>query len=36
MGDGIIRMGNSSYAKYEELLMRRDDVRKQAFQHERA
>ena len=36
MDDGIIRMGNSSYAKYEELLMRRDDVRKQAFQHERA
>lgn len=36
MGDEIIRVSNSSYAKYEELLTRRDEVRKQAFQHERA
>ena len=36
MSDEIIRVSNSSYAKYEELLTRRDEVRKQAFQYERA
>ncbi|MCR5502756.1 MAG: hypothetical protein K6F53_07090 [Lachnospiraceae bacterium] len=36
MSDGIIKTGNASYTKYEELLARRDDVRKQAFQYERA
>ncbi len=35
MADGIIRVKNSSYSRYEELLMRRDAVRKEAFQHER-
>ena len=36
MSDEIIRVSNSSYAKYEELLTRRDEVKKQAFQYERA
>ncbi len=36
MGDDIIRVSNSSYAKYEELLIRKDEVKKQAFQYERA
>lgn len=36
MGDEIIRVSNSSYAKYEELLIRKDEVKKQAFQYERA
>lgn len=36
MKDEITRSGSSSYAKYEEALMRRDEVRKTAFQYERA
>lgn len=36
MRDDIIRVSNSSYSKYEELLTRRDEVKKQAFQYERA
>ena len=36
MGDEIIRVRNTSYAKYEELLIRKDEVKKQAFQYERA
>ena len=36
MRDEIIRVSNSSYAKYEELLMRKDEAKKQAFQYERA
>jgi hypothetical protein len=36
MGDDIVRVRNSSYAKYEELLMRRDEIKKQAFLYERA
>ncbi len=36
MREEIIRVSNSSYTKYEELLTRRDEVRKQAFQYERA
>ena len=36
MSDEIIRTGNSSYSRYEELLIRRDDLKKQAFQYERA
>lgn len=36
MGDEIIRVSNSSYAKYEELLVRKDEVKKQAFLYERA
>ena len=36
MGDYIIRVSNSSYAKYEELLIRKDEVKKQAFIYERA
>lgn len=36
MSDEIIKLSNSSYSKYEELLTRRDEVRKQAFQYERA
>lgn len=36
MGDEIIRVNNSSYAKYEELLIRKDEVKKMAFQYERA
>lgn len=33
MGDAIIKVKNSSYARYEELLLRRDDVKKRAFQY---
>ena len=33
MGDAIIKVKNSSYARYEELLLRRDDVRKRAFHY---
>ena len=33
MGDAIIKVKNSSYARYEELLLRRDDVKKKAFQY---
>ncbi len=36
MRDEIIHVSNSSYAKYEELLMRKDEAKKQAFQYERA
>lgn len=36
MGKEIIRVSNSSYAKYEDLLIRRDEVKKLAFQYERA
>ncbi len=35
MGEYIIKVDNISYAKYEELLMQKDEVKKQAFQHER-
>jgi predicted nucleic acid-binding Zn-ribbon protein len=33
MGDAIIKVKNSSYARYEELLLRRDAVKKSAFQY---
>lgn len=33
MGDAIIKVKNSSYARYEELLLKRDDVKKKAFQY---
>ncbi len=36
MSDEIIRVSNASYARYEELLIRKDEVKKQAFQYERA
>ncbi|MBO4902098.1 MAG: hypothetical protein J5518_04840 [Lachnospiraceae bacterium] len=36
MSDPIVRVTNTSYSRYEELLMRRDEVKKQAFQYERA
>ncbi len=36
MRDEIIRVSNSSYAKYEDLLIRRDNAKKQAFISERA
>ena len=36
MSKEIIRVGNSSYAKYEEVLVRRDEMKKEAFQYERA
>ena len=36
MNDEIIKVSNTSYSKYEELLIRKDDVKKQAFQYERA
>ena len=36
MSDEPIRVSNTSYAKYEEVLTKRDEVRKQAFQYERA
>ena len=36
MSDDIIRVSNTSYSKYEELLIRKDEVKKQAFQYERA
>ncbi len=36
MSDDLIRVSNTSYARYEELLIRRDEVKKQAFQYERA
>ncbi len=32
----IIRVKNVSYDRYEELLMRRDAIKKEAFQYERA
>jgi len=32
----IIRVKNLSYDRYEELLMRRDEIKKEAFQYERA
>lgn len=35
MADEIIRVKNSSYSRYEELLMRRDTARKESFQLER-
>lgn len=34
--DEIIRVKNISYDRYEELLMRRDAIKKEAFQYERA
>ncbi len=36
MGNEIIRVRNASYSKYEELLIHREDLRKQAYQYERA
>ena len=36
MSDGLIRVSNTSYARYEELLIRKDEVKKLAFQYERA
>ncbi len=36
MSDPIVRVTNTSYSRYEELLMRRDEVKKQAFLYERA
>ena len=36
MSETIIRVRNTSYARYEELLTRRDDVRKEAFCFEQA
>lgn len=36
MSHEIIRVSNTSYARYEELLIRKDEVKKQAFQYERA
>ncbi len=36
MSESIIKVTNSSYAKYEEVLMKRDEVRKEAFLYERA
>ena len=33
MGDAIIKVKNASYARYEELLLRRDAVKKRAFQY---
>lgn len=35
MSDDLIRVKNASYARYEELLMQRDLVKKDAFQYER-
>ena len=35
MSDEIIRVKNSAYSRYEELLLRRDELRKEAFQLER-
>ncbi len=35
MADELIKTEDSSYAKYEKLLIRRDEVRKEAFQYER-
>ena len=35
MSDDLIRVKNASYARYEELLLQRDAVKKEAFQHER-
>ena len=35
MSDDLIRVKNASYARYEELLMQRDAVKKEAFQHDR-
>lgn len=32
----LIKLKNSSYARYEELLLRRDQLQKEAFQYERA
>lgn len=34
--DEIIKIKNTSYARYEELLMRRDNLKKEAFLYERA
>lgn len=36
MSEDIIRKNNSAYAKYEELLLRRDELKKEAFQIEQA
>lgn len=36
MADELIRVSNSSFEKYEELLIRKDEVKKKAFQYERA
>ena len=36
MSDELIRAGNSSFSKYEALLLRRDEVRKDAFRYDRA
>ena len=36
MSEDIIRKNNSAYAKYEELLLRRDELKKEAFQMEQA
>ncbi len=35
MMDGIIRVKNTSYARYEELLLRRDNIKKEAFIYQR-
>ena len=35
MSDELIRIKNASYARYEELLIQRDAVKKEAFQQER-
>ena len=36
MSKEIIRVGNTSYAKYEEVLIRKDEMKKKAIQYERA
>lgn len=36
MCDKIVKVSNSSYARYEELLIRKDEVKKEAFQYEQA
>ncbi|MBR3635488.1 MAG: hypothetical protein IKN47_04765 [Lachnospiraceae bacterium] len=36
MADELIRVNNSSYGKYEDLLIKRDALRKEAFQYDRA
>jgi len=36
LSDRLIRVSNTSYARYEELLIRKDEVKKEAFQYERA
>ena len=36
MSDELIKAGNSSFSKYEALLLRRDEIRKEAFKYDRA